>query len=195
MKRVGLFGGTFNPVHQGHIGLAQWLLAQGLFNEIWLTLSPQNPLRESARGASDDDRRQMLVLACEGIAGLKPCFVEYDMPRPSYTIDTLLRLSRDYPDTKFSLIIGSDNWQIFDRWKDSCKIIEEFGVIVYPRNGYALPPEGLSGVTAVADAPEIEISSTEIRQELDMHSNLIPDKVLNYIKVHHLYDTIDQTKQ
>lgn len=185
MTRTGIFGGTFNPVHQGHIALARWLVSNGTFDEIWLTLSPANPLKEARPGATDADRIEMLKLACEGLDDIRPCFVEFDMPRPSYTIDTLRRLAADHPWRHFSLIIGADNWQIFNRWRSPREIIDEYGVAVYPRPGFDVAIPLPAGVNLLGDAPEYDISSTEIRH--GRHLDLLQPKVRKYIYEHNLY--------
>lgn len=189
MKRIGIFGGTFNPVHKGHITLARWLVDRKTFDEVWLTLSPANPLKDVRPGATDADRREMLTLACNRQAGLKPCFVEFDMPRPSYSIATLRRLSSDYPDCRFGLIIGSDNWHIFHQWRCPQEIIACFGVTVYPRPGYPVEGPLPAGVTYLADAPTCAVSSTAIRRSIGSGaSGLLPESVESYIKTHNLYD-------
>lgn len=180
MKRIGLFGGTFNPVHCGHIALAQWLVEQHLVDEVWMVLSPQNPLKDYMAGATDADRKAMLELACQGLPDLKPCFEEFDMPRPSYTINTLRRLAEKYPACQFRQIIGSDNWLIFDQWREHEAILNDFGVIVYPRPGYL--------TNDAVDAPVMDISSTEIREKHNLE--LLPPAVADYITKHNLYAII-----
>lgn len=186
MKRIGIFGGTFNPVHCGHLNLAQWLVDEKFFDEVWLTLSPENPLKSDRPGASDSNRREMLNLACEGREHLHPCFIEFNLPRPSYTINTLQSLSARFPDYQFSLIIGSDNWKIFPNWHEPDAIRTRYGVVVYPRPGYDAPETLPDGVRYVADAPQSSVSSSAIRSGQNL--NLLPQRVLDYIKEHHLYD-------
>lgn len=187
-RRIGVFGGTFNPVHQGHLDLAQWLIDRKVVSEVMLTLSPANPLKNDRPGATDTDRRTMLSLACEGIDGLTPCFVEFTMPRPSYSIATLRRIAAEHPDASICLIIGADNWLIFDKWRSWREIIEEFGVIVYPRPGYSVSDPLPEGVTYLADAPMCDVSSTEIRNAATQSSPLLPATVAAYIKAHNLYE-------
>lgn len=187
-KRVGVFGGTFNPVHNGHIGLARWLVERGVFDEVLLTLSPANPLKNDRPGASDADRRRMLELACNDIPAVNPCFIEFDMPRPSFTIATLRRLQHDCPGCCFSLVVGADNWLIFDRWRSPREIIADFGVTVYPRPGYEVGKSLPDGVRYLADAPVCNVSSSDIRRSLATNSSLLPQPVANYIKDRKLYD-------
>lgn len=131
----------------------------------------------------------MLNLAIESYPLLKVCDIELEMPRPSYTINTLDELSRRYPDYRFNVVIGGDNWNIIDRWKDYQRIINEYGVVIYPRPGYELSSTNNSNVVVV-EAPLADISSTEIREAFanDKEArHLIPKKVAEYIIKHDLY--------
>lgn len=190
MIRTGIFGGTFNPVHRGHIALARWLIDNGVVDEVWFTLSPANPLKDDRPGASDDDRKAMLQLACGDDARLRPCFAEFALPRPSYTVTTLQHLAALHPDRKFSLIIGADNWLIFNRWRSPEQIISDFGVIIYPRPGCSVDAANLpAGVKYEANAPLCDVSSTEVRQGMpaDSLQDLLTPEVADYISEHHLY--------
>lgn len=189
--QIGIFGGSFNPVHAGHIMLASWLVQFTDLDAVWLMLSPENPLKTIAEGATDLNRLEMLEIACYPFHRIMACDIELSMPHPSYTIDSLKRLEQIHRNCRFRLVIGSDNWQIFDRWKESEEIIRRFRPIVYPRPGYpidrtTLPPE----ITAV-NAPVIEISSTFIRQSLadghDMRA-FLPSGVAEYINRNKLYN-------
>ena len=180
---AGIFGGSFNPPHNGHIALAKALVETGVVDEVWLTLSPLNPLKSHPEELVPDAQRlEMLRLATEGVPGLKVCDIELSLPRPSYTINTLRTLDRLHPAIEFRLIIGSDNMLIFDRWKAHDEIMRAYSPIVYPRPGYrwdgALP------------VPVHDISSTQIREMAHNHRDidaLVPPKVANYIRLHRLY--------
>lgn len=188
-KVVGIFGGSFNPVHRGHIMLAQYLSQHSHLDEVWLTLSPQNPLKVSNELLDDNHRLSMLQLATDGIDGVEVCDIELSMPRPSYTINTLERLSQEYPQYQFNIVIGGDNWNLFDKWKDYSRIINEYGVVVYPRPGYELNPNGDANVVFV-DAPLVDVSSTEIRNYIANGKDveeLLPQGVWEYIKANNLY--------
>ena len=188
-KVIGIFGGSFNPVHNGHIMLAQYLAQHSHLDEVWLTLSPQNPLKISNSLLDDNHRLAMLKLAIERYPLLKVCDIELEMPRPSYTINTLDELSRRYPDYRFNIVIGGDNWNIIDRWKEYQRIINEYGVVVYPRPGYELSSTNNSNVVVV-EAPLADISSTQIREAIakyDEVGHLLPQGVAEYINKHNLY--------
>lgn len=188
-KVIGIFGGSFNPVHNGHIMLAQYLAQHSHLDEVWLTLSPQNPLKISNSLLDDNHRLAMLKLAIERYPLLKVCDIELEMPRPSYTINTLDELSRRYPNYKFNVVIGGDNWNIIDRWKDYQRIINEYGVVIYPRPGYELSQTDKRNVVVV-NAPLADISSTQIREAIakyDEVGHLLPHGVAEYINKHNLY--------
>ncbi len=189
--KIGVFGGSFNPIHIGHCIVASHILQSSELDEVWLNVSPQNPLKAETSDAMSQHRLNMARLAIDGCDGLKVCDVEFHMPVPSYTISTLRELKRIYPDHDFKLIIGSDNWLIFDRWRAFDEIIADFGVVIYPRPGFPLPPDKtLPDNVEIVKAPEIELSSTHIRhcakKGLDLHF-LLPDKVREYIMFNNLY--------
>ncbi len=128
---IGILGGSFNPIHIGHLMLASYMQQFAGFDEVWLTLSPLNPFKdESSELIPDIMRLKMLEIALKDAKGLNICDVELSMPRPSYTINTLRYLAKRYPRRNFKLIIGSDNWKVFDKWKDSESIMSDLGVLV-----------------------------------------------------------------
>ncbi len=189
-RRIGIFGGSFNPVHYGHLMVATYLVSWTGLDEVWLTLSPQNPLKPDRTGADENQCLAMLSLATDGSTGLHVCDVELTMPRPSYTIDTLRHLAATRPDCEFTLIIGADNWRIFDRWRDADSIISDFGVMIYPRPDYPVDADSLPAGVTLADAPVCSLSSTFIRESLNsghLVEHMVPPEVLNYIKQHKLY--------
>ena len=188
---IGIFGGSFNPVHTGHAMLANFISQYTELDEVWFMVSPQNPLKDNSCFVSDTDRLNMVDIVCRKIENVKVSDFEFSLPRPSYTINTLEALQKRYPNDTFKLIVGSDNLAIFDKWKNSEKIIENFGLIVYPRKGYALSmPVRNSNIKILEDAPEIEISSTFVRAGLKADKNMsyfLPDEVYSYIIKHSLY--------
>lgn len=188
--KIGVLGGSFNPVHIGHVMLASYLKQFEGFDEIWLMLSPLNPLKaKSLELIPDVTRLRMLDIALKDAEGIKVSDVELSMPRPSYTINTLRYLAKRYPRHSFKLIIGADNWKIFSQWKDSQTIIDDFGVIVYPRPGYQTGPIYDAGVEIVK-APTADISSSFIRNSIARGKDMryfLPNGVYEYIKSNNLY--------
>lgn len=191
--RIGVFGGSFDPIHSGHAMVAnyasQWL---GL-DEVWLMVSPQNPLKEGSRPMADADRLEMAGLVAKKCANVKVSDFEFSLPKPSYTANTLTALKKEFPDCEFVLIIGSDNWLNFARWRDYRHIIEDFDIIVYPRPGYDVDQSLLpANVTLAAEAPQAFISSTFVRKSVKEVKNLnffLPPEVFAYIIRNKLYET------
>ena len=134
MKRIGIFGGSFNPIHLGHTALAAYICEQGLVDEVWLMVSPQNPLKRDLTLLDENERLTMARLAVAPYPMLKASDFEFTLPRPSYTYHTLQALRAAYPECEFSLIIGEDNWQCFNRWYRGEDIARETPIIVYPRS-------------------------------------------------------------
>lgn len=187
--KIGVMGGSYDPVHNGHVAVADHVRRYCGLDEVWMSMSPQSPFKQDRHPASDIQRFEMLKLACATIPRLKAIDTELSMPRPSYTIDLLERLARENPHDEFVLIIGGDNWQSFGKWYRSEDIISHFGVIVYPRPGYELP-EATRNVEIV-EALLHDISSSEVRKLLkrggDVNKYLAP-AVYNYIKLNKLYE-------
>ncbi|MDE5849812.1 MAG: nicotinate (nicotinamide) nucleotide adenylyltransferase [Muribaculaceae bacterium] len=206
--KVGIFGGSFDPIHNGHIRLAQYVLKHSDLDEVWLMVSPLNPLKPQGYVASDGQRLEMARLAVDGISGVKVSDFEFSLPIPSYTYNTLRHLKETYPDIDFRLIVGGDNWAHFDRWRNPQEILDEFGVIVYPRPGEEIKtPENSrlvidnSSLIILKDAPEMPVSSTQLRQLVGTHgpcvrmpvlAGLIPEKVLDYIQYYNIYTKATQ---
>ena len=191
MKTIALMGGSFNPIHNGHVNVARHIAEKLDLEAVLMCVSPLNPLKADASDmAADTDRLAMAKLACEGCSNLMPCDIEFGRPLPTYTIDTLHELRDIYPDRRIMLVIGSDNWLIFDKWRSHEEIIRDFGVIIYPRPGYSVDATTLPDNVRYAEAPQFDMSSTEIRRRLEEHlpvNNLISPAVYKYIKKHHLY--------
>lgn len=190
MKRVGVFGGSFNPVHWGHVRLAEWIVRHGWADEVWLMVSPRNPLKEQAGLLPEAERLDMARLAAGEVAGVRASDFEFSLPRPSYTWRTLEALRAAFPATAFSLIIGADNWQHFDRWARPDYIRAHHKLLVYPRPGYPLDASALPDGVDLLGAPVFDVSSTRVRKLLRENgdvSRLVPAPVLRYIKERHLY--------
>jgi len=134
---IGVFGGSFNPIHEGHCMVASYIAQYSpIVDEVWLLVTPVNPIKNIVGESYDCHRVEMAKLAVEGVPFLKVCDIEFSLSAPFYTIRTLDALQEQYPEHRFRLIIGSDNWLCFDRWKDSERIISDYGVIVYPRPNF-----------------------------------------------------------
>lgn len=188
---IGILGGSFNPVHIGHLMLASYLSQFGGLDAVWLTLSPLNPLKAgSTELIPDIQRLKMLQIATADADGVGVCDIELSMPRPSFTIDTLRLLAKRYPRRRFKLIIGSDNWRIFDKWREHEAILDEFGVIVYPRPGYEIDTLIYESRAEFVNAPMTNLSSTFVRHALAKGGDMnffLPQGVYSYIVAHGLY--------
>ncbi len=188
---TGIFSGSFNPIHMGHLMLANYISAFTPVKEVWFVVSPHNPLKKSGDLLDDEIRLEMVRLALSDYEHFKVSDVEFHMPRPSYTIDTLDALTRAHPDRRFSLIIGGDNWSLFEQWKEYKRILELYEILVYPRLGEKIHiPEELRKSVRLINAPVVEISSTFIRQGIGEGKNMrafLPPKVYDYIEQNKLY--------
>ena len=169
--KIGLFGGSFNPIHVGHVALAKAVLEQCRLDEVWLMVSPQNPLKQENDLLADDLRFDMAWRALDGVAGVRASDYEFQLPKPSYTWNTLQHLSRDYPDHRFTLIMGGDNWAHFERWRHWQDILRNFEIAVYPRGGHI----------GTIDVPLLNVSSTGIRQRVRTGQSvegLVPQRIV-----------------
>jgi len=175
---VGLFFGSFNPIHNGHVGIARYLLEKKLCEEVWFVISPCNPFKVDRFLLPETDRLAIVSAAI----GMKACDVEFSMSKPSYTVDTLRVLFDRYPGRRFALIIGGDNVPDFPKWKDYHWIEAHCSIFVYPRPGMVNSEESPS--MTFIDAPLFPLSATEIREMIrkgDDISNLVPSEALSLI--------------
>lgn len=187
--RIGFYSGSFNPLHNGHLLLADYLTTHHLVEEVWLSVSPQNPLKMPSALLDDTTRLAMARAAVQDRVGVKICDIECHMPRPSYTIDTLRALRSKFPQHQFCLLIGADNATHFYDWHAYAELLVEFEVWVYPREGYAVNRE-LFPQMKLIDAPLCNISATEIRRYIaagEPYAHLVPAAVARYIDQHRLY--------
>ena len=187
---VGLFFGSFNPIHVGHLAIANYMLAFTEMKELWFVVSPHNPFKKRQNMLSEADRLHLVNLAIEDHSSYQSCDIEFHMPKPSYTIDTLVRLTEKYPKRKFSLIIGSDNLEHFHKWKNSEAIIANYHRYIYPRP--ETPPHLLEHIpnATVVDAPLMDISSSFIRQAIADGKDVpffLHCRVYQYIKEMYFY--------
>lgn len=191
MRKIGIFGGSFNPIHVGHALIANYMVENSDIDTLWLMVSPQNPLKENSSLASDYHRLRMTELVSRRIENVITSAFEFDLPKPSYTIDTLNALQAKFPDDEFYLVIGADNWCVFDRWKAGEEILTKHRVLIYPRRGYDIViPEKYSDRVSVVEAPLIEVSSTQVRERLSQLKSVsfyVPEAVERYIIENNLY--------
>ena len=186
--KIGIYGGSFNPIHFGHIGLAKWVAENTDLDEVWLMVSPNNPLKDKSILADEQERLEKAREAIEAYPQHLPkgrgagesdeamrregkrivvSDFEFHLPRPTYTANTLRALAREYPEHEFTLIIGEDNLQIFNKWRESEYILQNYRIFVYPRKGCTpyLVPQG-KDIRLLDEAPYFDISSTELRKNL-----------------------------
>ena len=191
MRRIGIFGGSFNPIHNGHAIIASYIMQHGGLDQLWLMVSPQNPLKQPHEMAGELHRLRMTEMVSHRIDGVETSAFEFTMPRPSYTIDTLHALQDKFPDDEFWLVIGADNWAVWDRWRSHDEIIQQFHVLIYPRLGYEVSiPDTLTDRVRLVNAPIIELSSTTVRELLSHGQSIafyVPANVEQYIVKHQLY--------
>lgn len=159
-----MFGGTFNPLHNGHLTIARSVLEQGLADEVWMLITPCNPWKKDQVLLDDRLRYNMVRDAVKDIHGIEASDYEFNLPKPSYTANTLRHISADYPDREFILTIGADNWVKFDNWRESDFILSNYRIIVYPRSGFEIKdiPQGVTEL----NCPLMDVSSTDIRSKI-----------------------------
>lgn len=170
--KIGLFSGSFNPIHIGHLALANYLCEYESLDEVWFMVSPHNPLKSEEQLMDDEFRLELVKLAIDGYCKFRASDFEFHLPRPSYTVNTLDEFKRSYPEYTFHLIIGSDNWALFPRWYESERILAENRIIVYPRPGYPVDTATLPENVMLTSSPIFEISSTFIREALNEGKNI-----------------------
>lgn len=189
---IGIYSGSFDPIHTGHAMLANYVAQSGVVDRVWLMVSRHNPLKDNDTLASEADRLAMASLVAARCKNVEVSDFEMHLPSPSYTIDTLDALSAAYPCHTFKIIIGSDNWLAFNLWKDHKRILSDYGVIIYPRPGANIAGPIPSGAEYLEKAPIAEISSTAIRKGLAEGRNecfMIPESIASYIEEHSLYNS------
>lgn len=170
--KTGIFSGSFNPVHIGHLALANYLCEYEGLDELWFMVTPQNPLKTQKELWSDEVRLKLVELSISDYPSFKLSDFEFHLPRPSYSVFTLEKLKATYPDREFYFIIGSDNWARFDRWYQSERIIRENRIIIYPRPGFPVDEEALPSSVRLVHSPVFEISSTFIREALEAEKDV-----------------------
>lgn len=187
--QIGLFFGSFNPFHIGHKIIASYIVEFTIIDQVWFIVSPQNPFKQKKNLLDEYHRLQIIRVEVEDNPKLKVSNIEFDLPKPSYTIDTLAYLNEKYPNEIFSLIMGTDNLETFYKWKNYEQILTNYSILAYPRNKI-MPKEVYENVTIVHGVPEIDISSSFIRNNIKKGidvSYLVPEKAWKYIDEMNFY--------
>ncbi len=192
MKNVGLFFGSFNPIHVGHLIIANHLVEHSDLDEVWFVVTPQSPFKKKKSLLDNHQRYELVYLATENFDSLKVSNIEFGLPEPNYTIDTLTYISEKHQDYRFSIIMGADNLKSFHKWKNYEVILEDYHIFTYPRISKGSVPEQFENHPKIThvDAPIIEISSTMIRKGIADGKNvipLLPEKVWQYIDEMNFY--------
>ena len=196
-RRMMLYFGSFNPIHKGHITLAEWVVAQDLCDEMALIVSPQSPYKQEEALAPELDRFEMAEIACQASAfpeRIKPSVIEFLLPKPSYTIDTLRHLTEQYGASfDFSILMGADQLERLDGWKSYEEILA-YRIYVYPRRGSSVPEELAGRITLLQEAPLLDISATEVRRRIAQGlatDELLHPRVADYIRQKGLWRPAD----
>ena len=182
--KIGLYFGSFNPIHNGHLIISQFMLNQAGLDEVWFVVSPQNPLKSAKDLYPENDRLQMVKLAIGQHSKIKICDIEFTLTRPSYTFNTLKALTKKYPDNEFELIMGTDTLQHLDKWKDYEYILMNYKILSYQREGSTGGEFAKNQKVKIYKAPAIQLSSTYIRGLIRMNKSvryLVPDAVNDYL--------------
>jgi len=190
--KIGLYFGTFNPIHIGHLIIANHVAEYAGVDQVWMVVTPHNPLKKKETLLDDYQRLHLVFLATENYPKIKPSDFEFKLPQPNYTVNTLAHLQDKFPQHKFSLIMGEDNLKTFHKWKNYEVILEHHDVFVYPRISSELDNHAFKNHPKIhlIDAPVVEISATFIRENIKNNKNiqpLLPSKVWDYIDHNNLY--------
>ncbi len=187
---VGLFFGSFNPIHTGHLIIANHILNEKDFEKIWFIVSPQNPFKKGNFLLNERSRLDLVKEAIQEDERIIANDIEFNLPRPSFTINTLTRLKENYPQYKFSIIMGSDGFQNIHKWKNFEDIISDYKILIYRRPGFEVENK-LNAEIEILNAPLLEISSTEIRKLITRGKSiryLVPQRVKEEIEKNHFYE-------
>jgi len=191
MKKVGIYSGSFNPIHHGHVMLANYLVEFTDLDELWFVVTPQNPLKKKEDLLDDDERLKMVQLAVGDDSRFVVSDIEMHMPRPSYTINTLTALSEQHPDCEFVFICGMDSLQNLKNWREYQKILDNYELLVFPREGYDGGELVNYPSVSILKTPIVEVSSTFIRECVKEGRDVrhfMPEKAFQYMQEHHFYE-------
>ena len=186
---IGLYFGSFNPIHVGHLIIASHIANNCFVDQIWFVVSPQNPLKKEGSLLNEHHRKHLIDLSIEGEKKLRTSNVEFKLPKPSYTIDTMTYLTEKYPQNSFSIIMGSDSFTNIKRWKNYEVLLRNHEIYIYERPGFKVK-EKLGTKITILHAPLLEISSTHIRELIHVKKSikfLVPDVVKEEIEKHRYY--------
>ena len=191
-NNIGLYFGTFNPIHIGHLAIANYLIENSNLSQIWMVVTPHNPHKKKSTLLDDYQRLHMVHIATEDYLKIQASNVEFSLPQPNYTVNTLAHLTEKYPNNEFTLIMGEDNLKSLHKWKNYQVLLDEYHIIVYPRISEGHIPEDLLNHNSVTriDAPIMEISSTMIRNGIKAGKDLryfLHHKVNEYIEEMHFF--------
>jgi nicotinate-nucleotide adenylyltransferase len=192
MKKIGLYFGTFNPIHIGHLAIANYMAEFSDLDELWMVVTPHNPHKKKNSLLDNHHRYEMVYRATQSYPKLKPNDVEFKLPQPNYTVHTLAYLQEKHPQNQFHLIMGEDNLKSFHKWKNYEVILENHNIYVYPRIAEGIAESQFTDHPKIhrIDAPIMEISSTFIRKAIADHKNirpLLPENVWEYIDEMNFY--------
>lgn len=184
-QHIGIFGGTFDPIHNGHIKLAASFLEKLHLDEVWFLVTPQNPWKQNSSLSPDDVRFQMVQKALEGHEGLVASDYEFHLDKPSYSYQTLRHLREDFPDKEFTLLIGADNWVKFNNWAEYEEILANHSIAVYPRKGYEVDENTMPQNVQFVKTRLYNVSSTEIRERISKGrsiAGMVPKEIVELVK-------------
>ena len=189
-QKIGLFFGSFNPIHTGHLIIANIMAENTDLHKVWFVVSPQNPFKSSGSLLHEFDRYDMVKAAIADNYKLEPCDIEFHLPKPSYTIDTLVVLAEKNPDKQFKIILGEDNLTNFEKWKNHQRLLDDYGLYVYPRPDVIKSELNHHSHVKIVEAPLLDISATYIRQCIKDNKSvryLVPEPVEQMIRVRNFY--------
>ena len=191
-KKIGLFFGSFNPIHSGHLIIANFMATKTDLDEVWLVVSPHNPLKKKSSLAPERNRQHLVEISIADNDNLRCSDIEFYLPQPSYTIDTLIYLKEKFPDKQFCLIMGGDNLKTIHKWKNFEVLLRDYEIYLYNRPGFDIDKEELGDVKInFFESPYINITSTYIRKCLKENKSiryLVPDPVFNYLNDHNIFN-------